>query len=73
MNLHAGKFDFFECSADAMQLRHFARLNKLGIAMTLHKEGNEAVALLFVAGAANIRRIQDACGKQLVVAEAAAK
>ncbi|MCA1659015.1 MAG: hypothetical protein LC642_00515 [Verrucomicrobiaceae bacterium] len=61
MNLHAGKFDFFECYADAMELRNFARRQEVDLAMTLFKEGNQPVALLFVAGAANIRRIQAAC------------
>ncbi len=59
MNLHAGKFPFFELSADAAALRQAARHRNSQIAMSLHKEGNEPVALFFVAGADNIRRAHD--------------
>jgi hypothetical protein len=73
LNLHAGKFRFFEVYADAMELRNFARKQKSQIAMTLYKEGSQPVALLFVAGAENIRRIQEAFGDELVVAGSHAK
>lgn len=56
MNLHSGKFPFFELSADAMELRTFARRKKCTAAMSLHKEGNQVIAVFIVIGARDIRR-----------------